>query len=68
MMSAHRGTLRRIAAALATAWLALSCASLHASSVTYQHDARGRLTKATYDDGTIVNTATMPMAIAARRS
>lgn len=26
----------------------------HANSVTYEHDARGRLTKATYSDGTVV--------------
>lgn len=47
---------RRAAWVTAAAWLiCMGPASTDAASVTYEHDARGRLVKATYDDGTVVD-------------
>lgn len=47
-------TIRRAGGAMA-AWLALASCMAHAASVTYEHDASGRLKKAVYDDGTVVD-------------
>jgi len=48
---------RNIVATLAMAALCATVVSTSAqgASVTYEHDARGRLTKATFADGTVVN-------------
>jgi len=48
---------RNIVATLAMAALCASlvCNSAQGASVTYEHDAKGRLTKATFADGTVVD-------------
>lgn len=53
----HR--IRRAVFRIITVLLTLTTlpVAVHGASVTFEHSANGRLTKATYDDGTVVNYA-----------